>query len=82
MNPSTPANEYTAAWAAPEILAGADTATLEADVFAFGMVVIEVCPRHLSHLMSDPEGWTVHLMSELYLRSLQESIRSEGSQPR
>ena len=82
MNPVTQANEYIAAWAAPEILTGADTATLEADVFAFGMVVIEVCPRHLLHLVSEPGGWTVHLMSELYLRSLQESIRSEGSQPR
>jgi len=65
MNPATQANEYTAAWTAPEILAGADTTTREADVFAFGMVVIEVCPHHLPHLVSEPEGWTVHLMSEL-----------------
>jgi len=37
-------NEFTTAWTAPEIVRGADTITREADVFAFGMVVIEVCP--------------------------------------
>ena len=39
-------NGYTTALAAPEILEGADVITPEADVFAFGMVVIEVdlCP--------------------------------------
>ena len=35
-------NGYTTAWTASEILEGDDTATREADVFAFGMVVIEV----------------------------------------
>jgi len=49
MDSTSQANEHTAAWAAPELLAGADTATQEADVFAFGMVVIEVCPCHLPH---------------------------------
>ena len=33
---------YTEAWAAPEILEKGDKATPEADIFAFGMVVIEV----------------------------------------
>jgi len=37
---------YTAAWAAPEVLLeGCDKATPEADIFSFGMVVIEVGPR-------------------------------------
>jgi len=31
-------------WAAPEILTGADRVTQEADIFAFGMVVVEVSP--------------------------------------
>ena len=35
-------NEYITAWAAPEILEGGGTITREADVFAFGMIVIEV----------------------------------------
>ena len=33
---------YTTALAAPEILEGADVITREADVFSFGMVVVEV----------------------------------------
>jgi len=57
MDPATQADEYTAAWAAPEILGGADAMTQEADVFAFGMVVIEVCPHPLLHLAWD--GWAV-----------------------
>lgn len=36
---------YTAAWAAPEVLERGDKATPEADVFAVGMIVIEVGPR-------------------------------------
>jgi len=38
---------YTAGWAAPEILMGADEITKEADMFALGTVVIEVgfCTR-------------------------------------
>ena len=37
---------YSARWAAPEVLESGDKNTREADVFAFGMVVIEVrsCP--------------------------------------
>ena len=57
MNSVTQAIEYTAAWAAPEILKGVDTITREADVFAFGMVVIEVCPRILLHPVSEVDGW-------------------------
>ena len=33
---------YTARWAAPEVLRNGDKNTREADVFAFGMVVVEV----------------------------------------
>ena len=36
---------YTPGWAAPEVLMGADEITQEADMFAFGMVVVEVGPR-------------------------------------
>ena len=63
MNPAAQVNEYTVAWAAPEILEGAGAITGEADVFAFGMVAIEVCPRTLPHLVLRAEGWTVRLTS-------------------
>jgi hypothetical protein len=33
---------YSARWAAPEVLENGDQNTREADVFAFGMIVIEV----------------------------------------
>jgi len=46
----------TTAWAAPELLKGVDTATREADVFAYGMVVIEVCHRALPHLVLKVDG--------------------------
>ena len=82
MNPAAQANEYTVAWAAPEILEGADAITREADVFAFGMVAIEVCPRVLPHLVWRVEGWMVHLTSEPCLRFLREGIHSMDSQPR
>ena len=36
---------YTEAWAAPEVLETGEKATPEADLFAFGMIVIEVGPR-------------------------------------
>ena len=35
---------YTARWTAPEILMGGNNVTREADIFSFGMVVIEVGP--------------------------------------
>jgi len=46
MDSATQENRYTAAWTAPEILEGAYTVTREADIFAFGMVVIEVRCHH------------------------------------
>jgi len=67
---------YTAGWAAPEILMGADKITQEADIFAFGMVVIEVCLR-----MVTMEGQIVHLTSEPRFRLLQEGTRSAASGP-
>ena len=33
---------YSARWAAPEVLGNGDRNTREADVFSFGMIVIEV----------------------------------------
>ena len=44
------------AWTAPEILEGADTVTREMDVFAFGMVVIEVRPCPLQSLVLEVCG--------------------------
>lgn len=35
---------YSKRWAAPEVLLRGDRCTREADVFAFGMVVVEVGP--------------------------------------
>ena len=55
MNSATQVKEYTVAWAAPEILEGTNTTTREADVFAFGMVVIEVGPCVLP-LVLEVEG--------------------------
>ena len=79
MNSITQGNEYTVRWAAPEILEGVDAITLEADVFAFGMVMIEVCPHASNYLVSS--GWMVHLTSKSCLRFLRESIHSVDSQP-
>jgi len=55
MDSATQVNGYTAAWTAPEILKRAGTTTREADVFAFGMVVIEVGQRFLSPLALEVE---------------------------
>jgi len=52
----TPVKGYTEAWAAPEVLEKGDKATPEADIFAFGMVVIEVCPRVFQSLVLEVEG--------------------------
>ena len=41
----TNAPGYSARWAAPEILKGAEKISREADVFSFGMVVMEVSPH-------------------------------------
>lgn len=45
MNSTTQQTGLAVALAAPEILEGADTDTPEADVFSFGMVVLEVRSR-------------------------------------
>ena len=76
MNSARQRTGRTAALVAPEILQGADTITREADVFAFGMILIEVSTRALSHLALEVEGWMVRLISECCLRFLQEGLRS------
>ena len=81
MESATQENRYTAAWATPEILEGAETITREADVLAFGMVVIEVCPRALPHLVLKSEEWMIHLTSECCLRSLREEIHLINHNP-
>lgn len=72
---------YTAAWAAPEILEGADKIAREADMFAFGMVVIEVGSCTSSHLVLQVEGWMIRLTSEFRCRFLRESFHSVTSRP-
>ena len=67
------------AWAAPEVLEGSGTITREADVFAFGMVVIEVGLDALPHLALEVE---VRLTFEWSLRLLREGVHSTNSQPR
>lgn len=64
---------YTARWTAPEILRGAPNITKEADVFSFGMVVLEVRPRFLSLGM---RGGSVFLTSQFLYRHLQENTHS------
>ena len=78
MNSVAQKSECTTVWAAPEILNGAGTITLEADVFAFGMVMIEVGLHALPYLVSEIE---VRLTSEWCLRLLREGLRSANSQP-
>jgi len=56
---------YTTAWAAPEVLLEeCGKATPEADIFAFGMVVIEVGPLASPYLALGAEGLSVHLTFE------------------
>ena len=81
-NSTMQANKYTVAWSAPEILEGTGTVAWETDVFAFGMVVIEVGPLALPPLVLEAEGWMVSLMPEFCTRFLQEGLRSVISQPR
>ena len=60
---------YTARWAAPEVLESGDKNTREADVFVFGMVVIEVHSSTTQRIMLDAEKLPVWLTSGPYLRS-------------
>ena len=69
-------------WAAPEVLEKGDRATLEADMFAFGMVVIEVGLRASPRLVLEVEEWIVCLTFESWARCLQESTRSVASHHR
>ena len=73
---------YAAAWTAPEILEEAGGITREADVFAFGMVVMEVGLRAWPLLVLEVGGWIVRLMSESSQRFLQEGAHLVNSNPR
>ena len=79
MNSAAQNEEYMTSWAAPETLKGGGTITREADVFAFGMVVIEVGPHATLHPVLEVE---VCLTSEWPLRLLREGIHSGNPQPR
>ena len=79
MNSPGQENGYLTAWAAPEVLEGSGTTTQEADVFAFGMVVIEVGLRALPHLVLEVE---IRLTFECYLRFLREGHHLVNSRPR
>ena len=72
---------YSTRWAAPEVLGNGDRKTREADIFALGMIVIEVskCAPASSVWY---EGWIVYLTSTSYLRSLPGGTRSANSQRR
>ena len=59
-------------WAAPEVISEGDRNTREADVYAFGMVVIEV------GRLSGVEGSTVGLTVIPCLRFLPEGARLAG----
>ena len=50
---ATQAHGYTPRWTAPEILQGAERITPEADIFSFGMVVIEVGSRPHPRVMNE-----------------------------
>ena len=63
MHPVTRENGYTATRAALGILEGEDTITREADVLAFGVVVIEVCTHALPRLVLGVGRWVVRLTS-------------------
>ena len=82
MNSVAQENKYTAAQSAPTILEGTGEVARETDMFAFGMVVIEVSPRALPPLLLGVEGWMVSLMSESCTRLSQEGLRSVNPQPR
>lgn len=58
---ATHAHGYTARWTAPEILRGPQQVTREADVFSFGMVVMEVSSPRLSVGRIKAEGETFSL---------------------
>ena len=81
MNSVTQGTGYTAALVAPEILQGADMITREADIFSFGMVVMEVGLRALWHLALEVEEWMDRLISECCVRFLQEGVRSVNPEP-
>ena len=74
---ATKSQGYTVRWAAPEILKRADKITREADIFAFGMVVIEVSSRAWYGNLRDRQ----FVLSESRFRRLRGNIRSAASTP-
>jgi hypothetical protein len=48
---------YTARWAAPEVLRNGDRNTQEADIFAYGMVVVEVSHLSSHSIGCEKNGW-------------------------
>lgn len=70
---------YTPRWAAPEVLASGDRNTREADIFAFGMVVIEVglCTRTAPGVGSDAATFDIRVT----FRRLPESYHSASLGP-
>ena len=70
---------YTARCVAPEVLASGDGSTQEADIFGFGMVVVEV--SRFPTLVLDVEGWVIWPTLKRYLRPSQESLHSASSRP-
>ena len=73
---------YTARWAAPEVLWSDGKITREADIFAFGMVMVEVSPCISLYLKLDVERQIIYLALKPYLRSLQERVRLARSRPK
>ena len=77
--PVTKVQGYTERWAAPEVLLNGDRITQEADVFAFGMVVVEVSPSISSRGVLDVKRDC--LPDARTRRCLQESVPSASSSP-
>ena len=67
-------------WAAPEVLGEDGDITRKADVYAFGMVVIEVGPPSPYRVL-DAEGCIIRPTHEPRFRSSQEHIHSAVSTP-
>ena len=44
--------DYNTQWTAPEVLEGTGPPTKEADIFSFGMIMIEVCRGHVHAITS------------------------------
>ena len=79
---ATEMQEYTARWTAPEVLESGYKNTREADIFVFGMVVIEVSPCVSNHQTFNMKGRVAYLTSTPYFRSSLEGTHSASLQSR